>query len=215
MQTELTTTTRMQDELGRFLGTFAWDHFATLTHRFDGTEQTQIREVQRLVRRLERVAQQKVKYAAFSERTTDGFLHHHVLLYGTGRLTKQEIRTKWRSGYSSVEAYDPERGAAAYVAKAYGRPAGVTFDLSESLPPLAGLCAKRLDAHPREERAVHAPRLTASRAQSRRRGQRKRTRERGTGTRTALLIGHQVPEPHRSRRRPRSTAHAAEPTTST
>jgi len=126
---------RTQNELASFLGQYRWDHFLTLTHRFAGSEPRQLKQVHAMVRKLERIAQTRVSYVSFSERTINGHLHHHVLLHGTAHLQIKAIQKRWPSGISKVEAFDRSKGGARYASKAYGTRADPEFQLTRTLPP--------------------------------------------------------------------------------
>jgi hypothetical protein len=126
---------RTQEEMAAHIGQYHWDHFVTLTHRFSGSEARQLKQVKTMVRKLERIAQQRVCFVSFSERTTDGHLHHHVLLQGTAHLPLKTMQRKWPWGITKFEAYDRKKGGADYASKAYGTHAHPELQSSDQMPP--------------------------------------------------------------------------------
>lgn len=123
---------RQRDEMGRWLNGYRWDHFVTLTHRYP---QSGDRDVYAWLRRLEQRAGRAVQFAVFSERTTDGFVHHHALIHGSAGLGTAAVRQAWKSGISHVEEYDASRGASHYVCKHYGDAELVSWNVSRGMPP--------------------------------------------------------------------------------
>ena len=119
-------------DLGKWLNAYRWDHFVTVTYHYSAVGE---RQFYRWIRRLEQSAQQPVRYAMFSELTTAGFLHHHALVYGTAQLPDERLMDAWKSGRSDAQAYDPERGAAYYVCKRYGKDELALLNLSVEMPP--------------------------------------------------------------------------------
>ncbi|GAI49432.1 unnamed protein product [marine sediment metagenome] len=57
-------------------------------------------------------------YFRVTEYQDRGTLHYHALIGGAGDIRRLLFKDLWElSGYARVEAYDPNRGAASYVAK--------------------------------------------------------------------------------------------------
>jgi hypothetical protein len=90
------------------------------------------------VRRLERVAQRRLDWFLVVERSA-GFAHVHALISGADDLALNRLQRAWKLGFTRVERYDPQRGAAFYLTKGFddsGRPeSGRTddYDLSRCL----------------------------------------------------------------------------------
>jgi len=57
-------------------------------------------------------------YFRVAEYQDRGTLHYHALIGGAGDIRRLLFKDLWElSGFARVEAYDPNRGAASYVAK--------------------------------------------------------------------------------------------------
>lgn len=108
------------EALGRYLQTWHWHHFLTLTTAWR-TSETELRTLFQagMIRRLARVAQRPIAYFFAIERAgnADPRPHIHALIAGTDLLTVDRIRLSWRHGYGSVRRYDPRRDAALYSTK--------------------------------------------------------------------------------------------------
>ena len=107
-------------ELGKWLGRFSWDHFATFTFTYQPAQETALQHLKRLIRRLEQRAQGPVKWFYVLEVGGAGVRHLHVLLEGTRMLTGEAVRQAWSWGRKHVSRYDPRRGATYYVTKHVG-----------------------------------------------------------------------------------------------
>lgn len=130
-----------RDGMGRWLSDHDWHHFVTLTDDYGNGPESLLRHGLRFVRRLESKAQRRVDYYMIIEGARRDFPHLHGLLLGTELLDVREIKSWWRLGWSCVRKFDPNRGAASYVAKEL---AHAEFD--------ADLYAFRLPREPDHER---------------------------------------------------------------
>jgi hypothetical protein len=103
-------------------GSHAWHHFVTLTFAHPINESRAAREVHDgYRRRLEQAGKQRVDYFGAVERgAVHGRVHVHLLLSGTSALANEDLKRAWKKGLSSVDLYDPQRGAS-YAAKTLHR----------------------------------------------------------------------------------------------
>jgi hypothetical protein len=125
------------------LGAYEWHHFATLTSRTPRSRTGLVREwAPVFVRRLERRAQRRIDWYVAAERGASGEWHLHALLYGTGALSTADVERAWKIGHTRVRVYDPNRGAAGYVAKAV-LDSDAWYDVSRRPPPLRAVVPAR------------------------------------------------------------------------
>lgn len=188
-------------QMAEFINQHRWDYMVTLTHRYAGSEERQLRELRAMIRRLERVAQRPVAYVAFAERTTVGHLHHHLLLHGIADVPKRMLRRQWKAGYTKADRYDRQRDGGRYVSKAYATEHPPELQLSDVLPP-------------RWTDAVVESAVTRQRRTGRDEVRRFRQRRYGRGARrTASQTVAASPAPERppARRRPALTSGIAGP----
>ncbi len=107
----------VQHAWGRHLGQYLWTHWVTLTSRFGDTtpRQLQRRFRDKFIRRLARHAQRPVPWFAATERGAAGRIHVHALIYA--KLPEECVKSLWDVGRADVQQFDPDRGAAFYLAK--------------------------------------------------------------------------------------------------
>ena len=114
-----------------------WNHCVHLT--VDGkwsTERLRQRFEREYVRFATKVVQQPVRYLFAIEGGAVGDQPHcHALLYGTEQLACTQLALAWRYGRAQVEVYDPQRGAAHYLAKEFGGRV-LDYGVSGRMPPL-------------------------------------------------------------------------------
>jgi hypothetical protein len=124
---------RTREAWGAFLHSYRWDRYLTLTCRRSTTPALLMREVRRFIRRVERAAQGPVRWFVSIESTARDHHHAHALLYGTSRVSSDQLERAWKPGFTRMPRYDATRGAAYYVRKALGE----HYELSAPLPPSA------------------------------------------------------------------------------
>jgi hypothetical protein len=107
---------RYRDSMAVWLSGCTWRHYAVLTDAFGHSAACLLRQGRRFVRRLESKARCRVDFFLIVEGAHRD-PHLHVLLRGTDSLTVSEIEREWRLGWTCVRRFNPERGAASYVAK--------------------------------------------------------------------------------------------------
>lgn len=107
-------TQRVRHEWGRWLATFQWDHFLTLTFARDYSDAAADRAIKAWLRRLVVV---RLHWFYVIERHAGGTPHVHALIEGTKALGAQGVRRAWRHGRSHVVAYDARKGASHYLSK--------------------------------------------------------------------------------------------------
>lgn len=141
---------------GAWLSGYAWTHWITLT--VDPAKRKRMgragrcprspEAVQRafrneFVRYTEKVSGQRVPFAYAVEKGVGGDNPHiHALLCVQRAMRVDRLREAWRHGRSTIEDYDPARGAAFYLSKTFGRE-GAEWDVSRTLPPLAATESRR------------------------------------------------------------------------
>lgn len=126
---------------GRHLADRAWSHFATLTVDTPNTGRGGADAVRkafaRFHRRLECVAQHRVRFAYTIEGLASGNVHIHALIADCDALPVWRIRRLWTWGHSHVRVCDPVGAAAYYIAKRVGTPDGwESVECSRELPQL-------------------------------------------------------------------------------
>jgi hypothetical protein len=108
---------------GNHVRDYAWDHWATMTPRFEARPYFLWKEFNNgFVRRLGWHAKQSVTWYAALERSPAGIYHIHALLAGTGALTCATVAAAWKLGRTDVDEYDPALGAPWYMTKTVHRP---------------------------------------------------------------------------------------------
>ena len=133
----------IRDAWGDWTYSLPWDHYCTFTYRRSVSPAYAYRDVARWARHLDRVTRQGVSYFAMVEYTTRGWVHLHVLTYGTDGLAVKDMKAAWerwdrpistwdpatvnpnrgeRRGRCSIEAYHPDEWGAYYVTKHAGKP---------------------------------------------------------------------------------------------
>ena len=127
---------RMRGELAAWLRTFAWTHWATLTVARTETP-GRLRQIfdNEFVRFATKLTQDQVTYAFVIEGGALGDRPHlHALLACGLDLAATRLERAWRHGLARVQAYDPQRGGARYLAKQIGSVA-LDWGLSSRRPP--------------------------------------------------------------------------------
>lgn len=125
------------DAVGDFFGIFVWDFFVTLTYRLPRSLDGVLRDFKEVfIRRCAYHANRPLYWALVVEATHAGHLHIHALLAGTGSATKEQLKRAWSRGVTSVDRYDPARGAARYMAKNIEHDARTFWDISTRRPPI-------------------------------------------------------------------------------
>ena len=120
---------------GLHFSQFQWSHFCTFTSNTRSDDRL-LAAFAQTIRRLERAAQGPIPFVRVRERgNANGHPHLHVLLAGTGHLTTEQVARKWRLGNVNVKEYDPEQGAAFYIAKSFTSDDEL-WDVSRGRPPL-------------------------------------------------------------------------------
>lgn len=110
-----------------------WSHFCTCTFRYATSPDLARREfLEGFVRRLEQRAQKRVEWYYVIETSPGGVVHLHALLGQTDHLPTVGMRQAWKKGITSIQRYDPSRGAARYVTKAIAS-GTVDYDVSPYL----------------------------------------------------------------------------------
>jgi hypothetical protein len=117
---------------GRFLESFEWDWFVTLTFDRPITHIGAQNAFRRYVKKLEEAAGQPIAWFLVVERGTIGQLHLHALISQVRRLNRYTWMRIWdkRNGFARIYVFDPRRGAAYYCAKYLPR-TDCDFDLSD------------------------------------------------------------------------------------
>ena len=132
----------MAKSLGDYLAGYEWDHWVTLTPSRPSCGPNPLAATfeRRFIRKLERAAQHHLCWARALERSPAGIFHVHALLAGTRNIREAYITSAWDLGKADVERYDPQQGAAWYLAKTYGQPSEYweRFDCSRHMPPERG-----------------------------------------------------------------------------
>jgi hypothetical protein len=140
-------TSRRRAAWGGFLSEYVWDHFATFTFATPTSgDAARLEFAHRYVRRLARVAQAGIAWALVVEGEESDHVHLHALLAGTRHLPTRELERAWKLGHTRVAIYDPQRGAATYLAKTLGQ-RGDNCELSRRRAPRLPLPAS-IDAAP-------------------------------------------------------------------
>lgn len=125
---------------GNYLNRFKWEHWCTLTPRFTDCSSRALRRafIDQFVRRLARVAGQRINWFYAMERSLGGVLHLHSFLAGTSCLQIDRIRGAWSMGFSDVHVFDPLRRAPYYSTKLMGVDDlnCEVWDHSRRMPPL-------------------------------------------------------------------------------
>lgn len=146
----------MQDTLagawGKWLEDYDWSHWCTLTfRRYEPRSAPGLaapkpfkprpgpppdyahRSFDRFARRLANKAVQRVWWFRGDELGPQlGRLHLHALVGGTEGLLPETLRSCWREGFSFIDIYDPELGAAHYLTKYVSKDLA-DYDLSGGL----------------------------------------------------------------------------------
>jgi len=122
-------------DYGSWLNEYQWDYFVTLTTEHSMSEQRLLRRFQdQFVRQVARVAQRAISWFCVVEYSANRQPHLHVLLWANGELSRRELETAWKLGYTEVEAYDPSLGGTHYVTKTVTRHPD-NYNFSRRLPP--------------------------------------------------------------------------------
>lgn len=127
---------RLREGFVSFLSPYEWTHVITATSRFEVSVTALFGEFRRgFIRRLARMAQTRVPYFVAAESTHSGRYHLHAVVGGISGLCLDQIQGAWGSGFSRIEAYDPDRGALPYLVKGISEHID-DFDLSARFPLL-------------------------------------------------------------------------------
>lgn len=130
--------------LGDHLAPLGWSHIVHLTPARIDCSHLRIDRFfrHRFIRKLERAAQNPVRWVRGLERSPGGVLHIHALLSGTTNLDDAYVEAAWELGKAQARQYDPARRGAWYVVKSYVLPEApwehVEFSARRP-PPLARL----------------------------------------------------------------------------
>lgn len=107
-----------------------WDHYATLTFKRSSGPDFAQRVFAGWIRRLELEAGMPLLwFVGFENGHLLGRLHIHSLVGNTRDVSIAFLAKEWRHGFSRIERYDPNRGAAHYVSK-YVTKDLLDFDIS-------------------------------------------------------------------------------------
>lgn len=92
-----------------------WTYFLTLTFGRPVSRAGALRAVRKWLR----ITRKRGPGAAFFvvERGGHGLWHAHLLILGTGELTRRRVEREWRRGWVEVDEYDTELGVAYYLSK--------------------------------------------------------------------------------------------------
>src|SRR5688572_17352137 len=96
-------------EWGRFLQSYPWSHFLTLTSREERSPEHLLVQFRRYARSLERIVQRRVGWFVAAEETCRGCAHLHALTSGTEQLTTRRLGLQWRPGHTRIRCYDRTR----------------------------------------------------------------------------------------------------------
>jgi hypothetical protein len=124
---------------GCWLNDHAWDFFATLSFR----EPMRQSDADRLfrsvwIRRLDWHAKQANAWAQVtSSDEAEIRVHIHALVDSRGRLSSRILESAWSFGHTRIVRFDPQRGAAFYLANHLRDPGA---DLATSTRPLRRRC---------------------------------------------------------------------------
>jgi hypothetical protein len=105
---------------GDWLSEIQWDHVTTLTFSERPSQESAVKQYHRWVQRLRKRAQRDVYWFYSIERGANGALHIHTLTGGTSHIGSNALVGAWSAGWAESHPYDPEQGAAYYVAKDVG-----------------------------------------------------------------------------------------------
>lgn len=136
MLVDLTRKSRLGASWGGWLQEFDWAHYFTLTFRFSKSPEVAKRAFDVFVRRLEQRAYNRVEWFRVIERSPSGMVHIHGLLGQTRHLPINRVQESWKCGITSIQRYDPRRGATWYITKAIWSEA-VEADVSDHLTMVA------------------------------------------------------------------------------
>jgi len=124
-------------DYGSWLNEYQWDYFVTLTTRHPGSERSLTKEFKDcFVRRLDKVAQRSISWFYVVEYSANREPHLHVLLWANGKLSRRQLETAWKLGYTEVRAYDRSLGGTYYVTKTVTTSHPDNYDFSRFLPPV-------------------------------------------------------------------------------
>jgi hypothetical protein len=103
---------------GNHIHSFLWDHWVTLTSRFNAGPIVLATEFRNgYIRRLGWHAKQPITWYATFERSPAGIFHIHALIAGTDELTCATVAGAWKLGRTDVDKYDGARAASWYMSK--------------------------------------------------------------------------------------------------
>jgi len=123
-------------DYGAWLNKYKWDHFVTLTTEHSMSEHRLLRKFQdQFVRRLDKVAQRPISWFYVVEYSANREPHLHVLLWANGKLSRRQLETAWKLGYTEVRAYDRSLGGTYYVTKTVTTSHPDNYNFSRRLPP--------------------------------------------------------------------------------
>lgn len=117
---------KLMKVLGGWLGKKPWTHFVTMTFAKPVTWISAVRQIGRFLKAMVMVK----AWVWFVEKGRGtGRVHCHALVRVDPKLSKKGFARAWNRGRAEVEDYDPDRGAAFYLAKSYGENADVEWDI--------------------------------------------------------------------------------------
>lgn len=146
----------LHEALGSFLERYRWAHFHTLTFRQDSGEEYARREWWRYERRVAAAANVPIHwFYGIEHGAIGGRVHVHALTGNTERLPRTLMAEEWRSGFSRILDYEPNKGASHYVAK-YVTKELAEWDISGDVESASAVAAFRAPAFAESQRlAMH------------------------------------------------------------
>ena len=118
---------RARNEFGAWLSLPAWEWYTTHTFRAEYVSPKEAdRHWQAWLNTLTQVCRpERPFYCRVTETQARGVLHFHSLIGNVGDIRRLLFKDLWElNGFARVEAYNPNRGAASYVAKYLNKEAG-------------------------------------------------------------------------------------------
>jgi hypothetical protein len=109
---------QVREGYGKWLESWPWDHYTTLTFGIKSGPDFARRAFGRWTRRLEQEAGLPLFwFVGFEDGHLLGRLHLHALVGNTGGLSTAWMAESWTPGFSRILQYQPTRGAAFYITK--------------------------------------------------------------------------------------------------
>ena len=152
---------------GEWLGSYPWDHYATLTFRQVTGPDLARESFDRWMRRLAREAQLPLFwFLGIEDGRLNGRLHIHALIGNTGHHSIERMDERWtttpdgkpskRNGFTRIVRYDPTLGAAHYCTK-YVTKELHDYDVSDNFTQALAARSKQLWLSPEPVTPVGSP----------------------------------------------------------